>query len=338
MEEKALARVEPAALRERGFTDEERDLIKRTFAPTLTDLEFDLFLYTAKSVGLNPIRKQIYAVKRKTWNPETRAYEERMSIQTGIDGFRSISFENNTTLPGREPTFTTNEKLIGPKNPAGLESATAYLKIWGKDNQYHEVSATAYYDEYCQTNKDGFPIAMWKKMPRVMLAKCAEAILHRKCNPERLGGIYTSEEMAQADNHIEPGRLEGYTSSEEVDTKSLPEKTVQTEIVDTTEGPAEQGVLIEAEMDKKIEETKEVFPDAKVVSKQKKGKYGFLDEVRKLKTELKKLTGTDEAYYNVLGVIGPGSYTKSSDINDRQEQIAFFKGLKSAVAEAKERE
>lgn len=171
------------------FTREELDLIKSTVAPKLTDAEFKLFLYMAKARGLNPIKKQIYAVKR--WDSEQG--REVMTIQTAIDGFRLIAERTGKYAPGREPTYVDREG-------GGLVSATAYVRKMTADGTWHEVAATAFWDEYKQTKKGGELTSFWRRMPHGQLAKCAEALAIRKAFPDDTAGIYTFDEMAQADN------------------------------------------------------------------------------------------------------------------------------------------
>lgn len=51
-----------------------------------------------------------------------------------------------------------------------------------------------------QTNAHGEPISRWKTDPAGMIAKCAEALALRRAFPHELSGLYTTEEMGQADN------------------------------------------------------------------------------------------------------------------------------------------
>jgi hypothetical protein len=75
---------------------------------------------------------------------------------------------------------------------------------WAKITVFREVNgrvcefpATARWKEYASYKKDGQPMALWKKMPYLMLGKCAEALAIRKAFPQELAGIYTFEEMDQ---------------------------------------------------------------------------------------------------------------------------------------------
>ena len=154
--------VDSVGLPSLSFTPGQVKLIRDTVCKGADDNEFALFLYTCKHLGLNPLLRQIHAVKR--W--DSTLQREAMAIQCGIDGYRLVAERTKQYAPGREPSFVESQdgKLI---------SATAYVKklVGG---EWHEVAATAYYAEYVQNKKDGTPNSMWGRMPHGQLAKCAD--------------------------------------------------------------------------------------------------------------------------------------------------------------------
>lgn len=166
--------------------EEKKELLKRTICKGSDDNELELFIHACKRTGLDPFMKQIYAVKR--WSGAEK--REVMTMQTSIDGFRVIADRTGKYAPGAEPIYEYDgEKVI---------AATAHVKKMTADGTWHQVSATAFFEEYAQRDKEGNPTQFWKKMPHVMLAKCAEALALRKAFPAELSGIYTFDEMAQA--------------------------------------------------------------------------------------------------------------------------------------------
>lgn len=174
------------------YSQDQIDLIKRTFAQGATNDEFQLFMMTAQRMGLRPEARQIHMVKRPSFDQATKSYIDKMSIQTGIDGYRLIADRTGMYAPGRESTYVYD--------PQGkLFSATAYVKKFVR-GEWHEVAATAHYDEYVQRKRDGEATQMWGSKPHIMLSKCAEALALRRAFPAELSGVYTDEEMAQADN------------------------------------------------------------------------------------------------------------------------------------------
>ena len=169
--------------------DSRKDLLKRTICKGASDDELELFFMVCKRTGLDPFMKQIYPIPR--WDP--KANRNVITMQTSIDGFRMIAERTGNYCPGREPThqYDENKRIV---------SSTSYVKKRTSDGTWHEVAATAYYQEYVQKSKDGNPSKFWAQMPHLMIAKCAEALALRRAFPAELSGLYTSDEMNQADN------------------------------------------------------------------------------------------------------------------------------------------
>jgi hypothetical protein len=69
------------------FAPDQVDLIKRTICKGSTDDELRLFMYQADKTGLDPLARQIYAVKR--W--DAAAPRGHVDPNFSIDGFRLIA-------------------------------------------------------------------------------------------------------------------------------------------------------------------------------------------------------------------------------------------------------
>lgn len=178
------------------FNPKQIEILKNSICKGVSNEEFEVFLMACVKTQLDPFMRQIYAVKRKAKKPDG-TWGESMTIQTGIDGYRLIAERTEKYSPGPEPTYQYDSN-------GNLLSATSYIKKLTNDGTWHEVSASAYIDEYCQTFIDKQtghkkPSGMWATMPRTMLSKCAEAQALRKAFPAEMSGVYTKEEMEQAE-------------------------------------------------------------------------------------------------------------------------------------------
>lgn len=181
-------------------------LIRRTIATDCNDAEFDLFMAAARSAGLDPFRKQISPLVFNKNKPDKR----RMSIITTIDGLRVIAARSGRYRPDEaEPVLEYDADQKGPTNPLGLTKALVRVYIDDKP-----VTGVAYWDEFAPISDewgegdDGRrrPTGRktldtggnWGRMPRVMLAKCAESQALRKAFPEDMSGLYEGAELDQA--------------------------------------------------------------------------------------------------------------------------------------------
>lgn len=207
------------------MTSKQLDLIKNTLASDCSAEEFNLYIEVARRIGLDPFRKQIYAVIYSKDDPKKR----KMSIITGIDGYRSVAARNRDYRPDSEPPVVSYDDVLkSSENPLGILKAV--VKCWklAPDGQWFPIAGEAYWSEYAPIEevadvydwietgevwKDSGkpkkkkvprgesrlePKGKWKDMPHIMICKCAEAQALRKGWPEDLSGVYVAEEMDRA--------------------------------------------------------------------------------------------------------------------------------------------
>jgi len=183
MTDRALAEVpKPIAP---TFTPDQIALMKRTVCKGGTDDEFAMFLGQCKRTGLDPFARQIYAIK----------IDGRMTIQTSIDGFR-LTAERSGKYAGQLGPFWCDESGTWMDVWLGVDENPVAARVGVMRHDFTEPCwAVAKFSSYGR----GTPI--WRKMPDLMLAKCAEALALRKAFPQELSGLYTAEEMDQAGDH-----------------------------------------------------------------------------------------------------------------------------------------
>jgi phage recombination protein Bet len=174
-----------AVLRQSGIKDQ------------VTPAELSGFLHLCQRTGLDPFSRQIYLIGRFSKKDGREVY----TPQTGIDGYRVIAQRVTAQTGGSygyedtvwcDPSGRWRDVWLSDDAPAA-----AKVTVFRNGQRF---SAVATFREYVQTFPDGNPKGLWAKMPAGQIAKCAEALALRKAFPHDLAGVYTAEEMAQADN------------------------------------------------------------------------------------------------------------------------------------------
>lgn len=187
-----FSNAQVAALNQLGVEDASRE-------------DLAVFFHQAKRTGLDPFARQIYMIGRrqKRFDPQQKrdVWETKQTIQTGIDGFRLIA---------RRAVDTRGESLSSPE-PLFCGPDGQWTDVWLKHEPPAAAKvqvvrngqpfvAVALFREYAGATKNGDLTQMWKSKASTMIAKCAEALALRKAFPQDLSGLYTADEMQQADN------------------------------------------------------------------------------------------------------------------------------------------
>lgn len=183
------------------------DDYKKLAADYLTNMGLQLkpeqklqFIDIAQAYGLNPFKREIYAIQ----------YKDKFNIIVGYETYLKRA-ERTGKLDGWECVST------GSDSESWKATLTIYRKDW-KRPFIHEVC----FNEVANTT----PI--WQKMPVFMMKKVCIAQGFRLCFPDELGGMpYTSEEVAEVENVNTPVE----THEEKKDGGTITEKKVDVKTV-----------------------------------------------------------------------------------------------------------
>lgn len=170
-----------------------------------TPSDLGVFFHQAQRTGLDPFSKQIYMIARRT-RDEYGEWKTEQTIQVGIDGLRLVARRAANRMGqalsiGSAVWMAENGQWYEAwPRTLGLPVA-AKIRVTVGQGVFDAVANTA---EYMPTRLDKRsgkmkPTGQWGKMPALMIAKCAEALALRKAFPMDLSGLYTFEEMDQAD-------------------------------------------------------------------------------------------------------------------------------------------
>lgn len=171
--------IQKAGLRQIGLTD-------------ATEGDLALFFHYAQKTGLDPFSRQIYMIGR--WSKDGTKY----TIQSSIDGLRIIAQRSGEYAGQTPPMWCGADGQWVDVWLADTPPVAAKVGVY-RAGFAEALVAVARLDSYMPKTKDGKPSGMWGTMPDVMLAKVAESLALRKAFPNDLSGIYTTEEMEQAD-------------------------------------------------------------------------------------------------------------------------------------------
>lgn len=181
-----------------GLTADQMDILTKTICKGANQDELRLFIMVAKSTGLDPFTKQIYAIKRY----DSQQKKEVLSFQVGIDGLRLIAERTGQYEGQTEPQWCGEDGVW--KDVWLSNSAPAACKVGVYRKGFKSaVFGVVKFSSFVQKTREGNHTSFWAKMPEVMIAKVAESHALRKAFPQELSGLQVEEETSEMDHLID---------------------------------------------------------------------------------------------------------------------------------------
>jgi len=161
------------------------ETVKQCVFPGATDNELRIFFFKCQEVGVHPLSQMVIPV----------AYADghggrKVSFISTIDHFRSMS-EDAGDYDGMDEIEFIGESTFDFNGESVFHPDEAICKVYRKEITRPFVGK-AKWIEFYPGDKKGH---MWRKMPTIMLGKCAEAQARRLAWPKQLNHIYSPEEM-----------------------------------------------------------------------------------------------------------------------------------------------
>jgi phage recombination protein Bet len=157
----------------KSYSADDMLLLRNVIAKGCTEPEFRLLMYTADTYGLDPLLKQIWAVKRNDSTPAL--------IFAGRDGMLAIAHRSGQ-FDGMQ------SGVVYEGQGKDRVPVTAWCEVWRKDMS-HSFKTDVPFSEY----NTGFSV--WKSNPSAMILKVAESVCLRKAFS--VSGLYSPEEISE---------------------------------------------------------------------------------------------------------------------------------------------
>jgi phage recombination protein Bet len=177
------------------FTETHRKMIRGMYPDAeLLDADLDIFFEFCARRQLDPMTKQVVPTK----------FKGKLGFIITIDALRFNSQRTGEYEGQTAPQWCGTDGVWKDAWLTDAPPTAARVGVYRKGHREPDwgfarfgAYAQTYYDK--QTGKQVLN-SMWRKMGDSQLAKCAEALAHRKAFPEENGQLYTHEEMEQVLN------------------------------------------------------------------------------------------------------------------------------------------
>lgn len=211
-----------------AFSEEQKQIVRDSLANGASEQEFTILWEMAKARNLDPLKREVFFVKR--WDSQRQ--REVWSVQVSIDGLR-LQAARTGDYDGQDDTEFEYDK--------DGSLLLARTKVYRK-GVTRPFIGTARWKEFVQLNKEGKPTSMWANKPHTMLGKCSESLALRKAFPDETAGLYTTEEMPEpvAKVEVQPIRKPEFTPPPAQ--AAVPADTLEAEVVTDSSSPSPEEI------------------------------------------------------------------------------------------------